>query len=94
VSDENEQDAARSDDADTEDDAEQRRRDNIFEGYLFENEVAETLHKTRRTLRAWRQQRIGPPWVKPTRDLILYPRVGFRDWLKAIEVGSIGGSAM
>jgi hypothetical protein len=63
--------------------------DNIFDDYLREDEAKEALGKTRRTLRLWRQQRYGPPWVKIGRDVILYPKAGFRDWLKANEVGSI-----
>ena len=33
-----------------------------------------------RTLRKWRQQRIGPPWVKFGKT-ILYPDDGFEEWL-------------
>jgi hypothetical protein len=62
---------------------------NIFDGYLREDEAKEALRKTRRTLRLWRQQRYGPPWVKIGRDVILYPRQGLLDWLKAHEVQPI-----
>ena len=55
----------------------------IADEYLDEDEVAALLKRTKRTLRGWRQQRTGPPWVKPTMDLILYPKNGFRDWLSA-----------
>lgn len=35
-----------------------------------------------RTLRKWREQRIGPPWLKFGKA-ILYPDDGFEAWLKS-----------
>jgi hypothetical protein len=54
--------------------------------YYTEDEFCEIIGKTRRTARQWRQQRIGPPWTKIGRDLILYPKQGFREHLKAEEI--------
>jgi len=54
-------------------------------GYRGESSVAIDLDVKVRTLRLWRQQRRGPPYIKlgPT---ILYPEDGFRDWLKTLHV--------
>jgi len=49
-------------------------------GYLSEQEQAERLNRTVRTLRAWRRRREGPPWVKMGGS-VLYP--DNLDWLKA-----------
>ena len=35
-----------------------------------------------RTLRKWREQRIGPPWIKFGKT-ILYPIADFEAWLRA-----------
>lgn len=57
----------------------------LLAGYATEEEVCAALGITQRTARSWRQQRIGPPWCKPG-QLILYPREGFRAYLKTLEV--------
>ena len=67
--------------------------DDLLAGYIHENDVVTVTGRTRRTLRLWRQQRIGPPWVKMGRDVILYPKQGFLDWLKANEVRTHTGRA-
>lgn len=60
--------------------------DEILAGYIREDDAVDVTGVTRRTLRLWRQQRYGPPWVKMGRDVILYPKQGILDWLKANEV--------
>lgn len=50
-----------------------------------EEELVRLLKKktgigTRRTLRMWREQRRGPPWIKFGK-IILYPIDGFEAWL-------------
>lgn len=57
--------------------------DFLSEEHFFEDELANILKVTPRTLRGWRQRRIGPPWVKPTGHIIIYPKDSFREWLKA-----------
>lgn len=56
----------------------------LLAGYATDIEVSVETGKSIRTLRDWRQKRTGPPFVilgnRP-----LYPRDGFRAWLKAIE---------
>jgi DNA-binding transcriptional MerR regulator len=41
-------------------------------GYISEQEQAERLNLTIRTLRKYRQTRVGPPWVKIGKR-VLYP---------------------
>jgi hypothetical protein len=50
----------------------------IFEDFLTEDELLAEFKKkkipigNKRTLRGWRQQRTGPPWVK-FKQIIVYP---------------------
>jgi hypothetical protein len=59
----------------------------ILDKYRTEKELAQQL-KARtgtggtRTLRKWRERRIGPPWVKFGR-IIIYPNDDFETWLHA-----------
>ena len=57
----------------------------LLAGYLPETEVAAARGVTVRALRAERQRGEGPPFVRISRT-VYYPREGFRQWLKAIEV--------
>jgi hypothetical protein len=54
----------------------------ILEGYLSEPETAEAIHKTPRTLQSWRQQGIGPAYIKVGKT-IYYERSALLAWLKA-----------
>lgn len=59
----------------------------ILDQHYTEGELATALKKktgygTPRMLRKWREQRIGPPWVKFGR-IIVYPTEGFEQWLRA-----------
>ena len=45
--------------------------DPITADNYLEDEVCASLRLTKRTLRLWRQRRIGPPWAAPTRRLIV-----------------------
>jgi hypothetical protein len=58
----------------------------IDEGHYTEDEVCADLRVKKRTTRIWRQKRVGPPWVKPTRNLIIYPKKLYREWLEAETV--------
>jgi hypothetical protein len=58
-----------------------------LDNHLTDEELAKELKKKtgfgcERTLRKWRDQRVGPPWIKFGRS-ILYPIDGFEAWLKA-----------
>ena len=60
-----------------------------LENHQTEKELAASLKaKTGfgcvRTLRKWREQRIGPPWIKFGK-VILYPNDGFEAWLRSLE---------
>jgi hypothetical protein len=54
-------------------------------GYSPERETAEELNVSLRTLRKWRQLRIGPPWVEVGRQ-IHYGDESRAAWLKSLEV--------
>jgi predicted site-specific integrase-resolvase len=54
-------------------------------GYTPETETAEELNVSVRTLRKWRQQGKGPPYVKFARQ-IHYPNEGRIAWLRRQEV--------
>jgi hypothetical protein len=56
--------------------------DYIAENFYNEDQFAALVKKTKRTTRGWRQQRIGPPWVRPARDLILYTKKTTHTWLE------------
>lgn len=47
--------------------------------YLPEREAAAYLHKSLSTLRRWRWQRIGPPWIK-NGNAIEYTRQDLDAW--------------
>jgi len=54
-------------------------------GYSSEAETAEELNVAVRTLRKWRQRRIGPPWT-PVGRQILYHNESRAAWLRSQEV--------
>jgi hypothetical protein len=51
-------------------------------GYTPEAETAEQLNISVRTLRKWRQLKIGPPWVEVGRQ-IHYPDESRTAWIKS-----------
>ena len=51
-------------------------------GFKTENEKAEELGQSVRTLRSWRAQRRGPPWAKIGK-VVIYPNDGGDAWLRA-----------
>lgn len=55
-----------------------------FDGYDDELTTAKELKVKPRTLRKWRAQGIGPPFVEVARRFY-YPRAGRVAWLKARE---------
>ena len=60
----------------------------IIPGYTPEAETAEELNVSLRTLRKWRQLRVGPPYIKVGRQ-VHYSDEGRTAWLKANEVQPI-----
>jgi hypothetical protein len=62
-----------------------RKRVARIPGYTDERQTAEELGVSVRTLRKWRQLRIGPPWTEVGRQ-ILYGNQSRATWLKAQEV--------
>jgi hypothetical protein len=56
-----------------------------LDDYDDEETVAKELKVTKRTLRKWRGQGTGPPYVKIAR-VFYYPRVGRVAWIKSQEV--------
>jgi hypothetical protein len=58
----------------------------LLNDYLSEDEVAGDLKQktgqgSKRQLRNWRAQRIGPPWAILGKKII-YPIEGFKSWLR------------
>jgi Helix-turn-helix domain len=62
----------------------------ILEGYLTEQESADALHKTPRTLQSWRQQGIGPAYVKIGKT-VFYERSALLAWVKAQQHEPVRG---
>lgn len=44
-------------------------------------EVRERLGICDTTLRDWRRDGVGPPWVRASHRIIRYPVKGFQEWL-------------
>jgi hypothetical protein len=59
--------------------------DGALEGYDDEETTATELHVKPRTLRKWRAEGVGPPYVKVARQFY-YSRAGRIAWLKSLEV--------
>jgi hypothetical protein len=57
----------------------------ILENHLPETEAASGIGKTTRTLQSWRQQGIGPPYVKIGKT-VYYERSALLAWLKGQQV--------
>jgi len=53
-------------------------------GYLSEDEQAERLGKTRRTLQLWRQRGVAPPYTKIGKA-IFYRDEAVAEWLRGQE---------
>lgn len=62
------------------------REDDPLAAYMTEAQAATALSVTTRSLRAWRQKRQGPPWLR-IGQTIYYRRSALTDWLRSIEVG-------
>jgi hypothetical protein len=54
----------------------------LLADYQSDKKTAKDLNKSERTLKRWRDERRGPPWMKVGRD-IFYHIPGTRDWLAA-----------
>jgi hypothetical protein len=65
--------------------------DKLLSDYLPERDAAEELRQSLRTLRSWRQKRIGPNWVKIGK-LIFYSRSALNSWLASLERQSVRAS--
>jgi len=57
----------------------------VIPGYTPEADTADELNVSTRTLRKWRQLRVGPPWVEIARQ-IHYPDEARAAWIKSREV--------
>ena len=56
----------------------------VLTGYLTDEELAEQLNVSVRTLRRWREQHKGPPCIK-TGQQVLYSQAGVKRWLERLE---------
>jgi hypothetical protein len=52
--------------------------------YWSEAELAKEINKSLRTIRKWRERRVGPP-VTMIGKTPVYSKPGSRDWLKSLE---------
>ena len=52
--------------------------------YVTDTELAQQLGRTARTLRTWRRQRLGPPFVVIGRD-VKYRKDAVAEWLRSRE---------
>ena len=57
---------------------------NTLQDNIPEQELADELGRTVRTLQRWRSERTGPPFIRLGRQ-ILYRREAVREWLKSLE---------
>ena len=63
----------------------------VLGDYLAERDAAEELQQSLRTLRSWRQKRIGPSWIKVGK-LVFYSRSALNTWLASLERQSVRAS--
>jgi hypothetical protein len=63
---------------------EQTSNRGIFASYYTEDEIADARGVEKPALRKERKRGTGPPWAKVGR-MILYPKSGFRAWMREIE---------
>jgi hypothetical protein len=56
----------------------------LLREYLDEQSTARELHVSVRALRAWRQQRRGPPWLKIGKS-VFYKISAIEAWLGTLE---------
>ena len=52
------------------------------ERFLDENDLAEKLHNSRRTLQGWRLRGVGPRWIK-VESSVRYSPEDVQDWIEA-----------
>ncbi len=58
--------------------------EHIKQDLISECELASELNRTERTVKRWRNERIGPPFIQIGRET-LYRRDAVRDWLLSKE---------
>jgi hypothetical protein len=51
--------------------------------YWTEDGFKKEINKSKRTLRTWREQKIGPPYAMLGKTVI-YPKPGARDWVASL----------
>jgi hypothetical protein len=56
----------------------------LLEDYWTEDGFAKEIKKAERTLRKWREQKIGPPYANLGKTVI-YPKPGARDWVALVR---------
>lgn len=56
----------------------------VLSDKMTESEFAEEVKRSRRTVQLWRQQRVGPPYIRLGRQ-ILYRRDAVHEWLQSLE---------
>jgi hypothetical protein len=65
------------------------RQFGLLDEMLSTAEMARELERSEVTLKRWRAQRVGPPWIRRGR-LVLYPLGKAREWLRKGEITPVG----
>ena len=60
--------------------------DNLAENALSEREAASSMRLSPNTLRKWRGQKIGPPFVKISSRCVRYYRSDLDAWMKSRRI--------
>jgi hypothetical protein len=55
----------------------------LLADYWSEAELAKEINKSLRTVRKWREQKIGPPYAMLGKTVI-YPKPGTRNWVASL----------
>lgn len=56
----------------------------LLDDYMTTEELADELGKSVLTVAKWRNQKIGPPYIRVGKK-VLYGREGVRKWLNRLE---------
>lgn len=58
--------------------------DGVLTEYFDEDQLAREIDLSKRTLKRWRVERVGPPWTRVGRRVV-YRKEAVREWLRQRE---------
>jgi hypothetical protein len=64
--------------------ATRRQRQRLLSNHLSEQEFADEINKSIRAIRAWRQQGLGPPWIRIGKS-VFYEVSAIENWLASLR---------